>query len=320
MICFPNAKINIGLHIISRREDGYHNIETVFYPIGLKDALEIVPTCTDEISASTSPDVPFPADNNNVRFANAGSGLTTRTAEPGEPGEPGEEPMLSLPYRFFQTGNVIQGNEADNLVIKALKLISTEKEIPPVDIHLLKKIPLGAGLGGGSSDAAFMLRLLNNNFRLGYSDKELMQLAARLGADCSFFIHNRPAFAGGIGDLLEPIKLDLTSWFLLLVKPDVVVNTKEAYAMITPRHPELSLKEIVKKPVTEWRGLMKNDFESPVFKKYPEICRIKQQLYDLGAVYASMSGSGSSVYGFFHSEPDLKGMFSNHFVWTNKEL
>jgi len=314
MICFPNAKINLGLHIISRREDGYHNIETVFYPIGLKEALEIVPTCPNVKSAPTSPDVPPAADDKDVRFANAGPYLTTRSAELGG------EPVLSPQYRFFQTGNVVHGNEGDNLVIKALKLISTVKLLPPIDIHLFKKIPLGAGLGGGSSDAAFMLRMLNDNFSLGYPDEELMHLATRLGADCPFFIHNRPAFATGIGDLLEPMELDLSSWFLLLVKPDVVVNTKEAYAMVTPRQPELSLKEIVTKPVMEWRELMKNDFETAVFKKYPQICRIKQQLYDLGAVYASMSGSGSSVYGLFQREPDLKEMFSDHFIWTNKEL
>jgi len=314
MICFPNAKINLGLHIVSRRKDGYHNIETVFYPIGLKEALEIVPTCTNEKSTPTNPDVPFIADNMDVPFANAGTYITTHSAKQGE------EPVLTLPYRFFQTGNMVQGNEEDNMVIKALKLISTEKKIPPVDIHLLKKIPSGAGLGGGSSDAAWMLRLLNDNFSLGYSDEELMHLATRLGADCPFFIHNRPAFATGIGDLLEPLELDLGDLFFVLVKPDISVPTKEAYAMITPRQPELSLKEIVKKPVAEWRERMKNDFELPVFKKYPQICSIKQQLYDLGAVYASMSGSGSSVYGFFQAEPDLKEMCSNHYIWTNKEL
>lgn len=296
MICFPNAKINLGLQIVSRREDGYHNIETVFYPIGLREALEIVPTHPEVTPATT--------------------GLASDTRDIGSD----EKPSQPTPYRFFQTGDVIQGNEADNLVIKALKLISANKTLSPIDIHLLKKIPSGAGLGGGSSDAAFMLRMLNDYFRLRYSDTALMHLAARLGADCPFFIHNRPAFASGIGDILEPITLDLSSWFLLLVKPDIVVNTKEAYAMITPRQPELSLKEIVTKPVTEWRGVMKNDFEPPVFEKYPQICRIKQQLYDLGAVYASMSGSGSSLFGFFHSEPDLKGMFKDHFVWSNKEL
>lgn len=271
MICFPNAKINVGLNIVSKRPDGYHNLETVFYPIGLKDALEIVPS---ESSKTES-------------------------------------------YRFFQTGIEIQGNTEDNLVIKALKLISEEKEIPPIDIHLLKKIPFGAGLGGGSSDAAFMLKLLNDTFSLGYSDRDLEQKAAKIGADCAFFIKNRPAFATGIGNELTEIELDLSDYFLVLVKPDVFVPTKDAYAMVTPKQPGISLKEIVKKPVSEWKGLMKNDFEPSVFKKYPEICNIKEQLYDLGAIYASLSGSGSSVFGLFEKEVELKERFPHCFVWMN---
>ncbi|MDO5523949.1 MAG: 4-(cytidine 5'-diphospho)-2-C-methyl-D-erythritol kinase [Bacteroidia bacterium] len=269
MICFPNAKINLGLNIVSKRPDGYHNLETVFYPIGLKDALEIVPSGSSE------------------------------------------------PYRFFQTGIEIQGNAEDNLVIKALKLISEEKQIPPIDIHLLKKIPFGAGLGGGSSDAAFMLKLLNETFSLGYSDTELEEKAARIGADCAFFIKNKPAFATGIGDELAEIELDLSNYLFVLVKPNVFVPTKDAYAMVAPQQPETSLKEIVKKPVSEWKGLMKNDFEPSVFKKYPEICNIKKQLYDSGAVYASMSGSGSSVFGLFEKEVELKEGFPDCFVWMN---
>lgn len=292
MICFPNAKINLGLNIVSKRSDGYHNLETIFYPIGLKDALEIVPS-------ETAPSMQ--------------SELT----------EPRPEPVKVQPEpvegRFFQTGIEIQGNVNDNLVIKALKLISQEKEIPPIDIHLLKKIPFGAGLGGGSSDAAFMLKLLNDTFSLGYSISELEQKAATLGADCAFFIKNKPAFAFGIGDKLEEIELDLSDYYFVLVKPDVFVPTKDAYSMIHPQQPEISLKEIVQKPLSEWKELMKNDFETPIFKKYSEISTIKEQLYDLGAVYASMSGSGSSVFGFFESKPDLKNIFNNHFTWINKE-
>ncbi len=269
MICFPNAKINLGLNIISKRPDGYHNLETIFYPIGLKDALEIIPSDCKES------------------------------------------------YRFFQTGIEIQGNADDNLVIKALKLISEEKEIPPIDVHLLKKIPFGAGLGGGSSDAAFMLKLLNDTFSLGYTVSQLENKAAKIGADCTFFIKNRPAFATGIGNMLEEIELDLSNYFFVLVKPDISVPTKDAYAMVSPKQSEISLKEIVKKPVSKWKELMKNDFEPSVFKKYPEICRIKEQLYELGAIYASMSGSGSSVYGFFESKQELKESFPNCFVWTN---
>lgn len=267
MICFPNAKINLGLNIVSRRANGYHNLETVFYPIGLKDALEIVPS------------------------------------ESGEP------------YRFFQTGNEIKGNVDDNLVIKALKLISQEKEIPPIDVHLLKKIPFGAGLGGGSSNAAFMLKLLNETFSLGYSEIDLIRLAAQLGADCPFFIINKPAFATGIGEELEEIELDLSNYVFVLVKPDVFVSTKDAFAMITPTQPEISLKEIIKQPVSEWKELMRNDFEASIFPKYPEIGEIKQKLYDNGAIYASMSGSGSSVYGFFEKDIDIR--FDNCFVWKN---
>lgn len=278
MICFPNAKINLGLNVISKRPDGYHNLETVFYPIGLKDALEIVPSHT-----------------------HASADLQS---------------VLTVGYRFFQTGIEIQGNADDNLVIKALKLISEEKEIPPIDIHLLKKIPFGAGLGGGSSDAAFMLKLLNDTFSLGYTVSELEHKAARIGADCAFFIKNKPAIATGIGNELEEIELDLSKYFFVLVKPDIFVPTKDAYTMISPKQPEVSLKEIVEKPISEWKELMKNDFEPSVFKKYPEICNIKQQLYDFGAIYASMSGSGSSVYAFFEKETDVK--FDNCFVWTNR--
>lgn len=268
MICFPNAKINLGLHIVSRRPDGYHNLETVFYPIGMKDALEIVPGISSE------------------------------------------------GYRFFQTGIPVGGAAEENLVIRALRLISAEKQIPPIDIHLLKKIPTGAGLGGGSSDAAFMLRLLNDTFSLGYTHKDLLYLAAQLGADCSFFIGNSAAFATNRGDVLEPVTVDLDNYLILLVKPDIAVSTKEAFAMITPRQPEVSLKDIVQEPVSEWKKWMKNDFEIPVFKKYPEICTLKQQMYDLGAVYAAMSGSGSAVFGVFDQEPEWQTLFSRYLVWT----
>ena len=274
MICFPNAKINLGLNIVSKRPDGYHNLETVFYPIGLKDALEIVPSKSDE------------------------------------------------KYRFLQSGIETHGNPDDNLVIKAFNLISEEKEIPPIDIHLLKKIPFGAGLGGGSSDAAFMLRLLNDTFQFGYSDERLMQFAAKLGADCPFFIKNRPAFATGIGDELEEIDVNLDDYFFVLIKPPISVPTKDAYAMIVPQQPEISLKEIVKQPISEWKNVMKNDFEVPVFKKYPEIAAIKNKLYDFGAVYASMSGSGSSVFGIFRRgepmcSPEIEKHFEGCFMWTN---
>lgn len=277
MLCFPNAKINIGLNVVSRRKDGYHNIETVFYPIGLKDALEIIPLRSDAA-------------------------------------------IPEKEYLFFQSGIAIDGNEQANLIIKALHLIKKKREIPGIEIHLLKKIPFGAGLGGGSSNAAFMLKLLNNKFRLNFTQDQLVMLAADLGADCPFFLKNKPVFATGTGDKMEDIDLNLEKHHFVLIKPDAVVNTGWAYSMITPQKPEVSLRELIKMPIDTWKDAIKNDFEVPIFKKYPEICKIKEQLYDLGAVYASMSGSGSSVFGFFNEIPEIGTKFSNHFIWTNEEL
>lgn len=276
MISFPNAKINLGLNIVSRREDGYHNLETIFYPIGIKDALEIVPTNEKDVT--------------------------------------GEVP----PYRFFQTGIEIKGEVENNLVVKALNLVKKEKDIPPIDIHLLKRIPFGAGLGGGSSNAAEMLKLLNKNFKLKYSDTEIIALASKLGADCAFFVKNNPSFATGIGEILEEVSVNIDNYHFLLVKPNIIVNTAEAYSMIAPSTPKLSLKEIIKMPIKEWREVMVNDFEKPIFDIHPSIGKIKQTLYDLGATYASMSGSGSSVYAIFEEIPDIGTKFDNYFVWTNK--
>ena len=271
MICFPNAKINLGLNIVSRRNDGFHNLETIFYPINLKDGLEIINSESQE------------------------------------------------QYQFFQTGIKIDGDPSTNIVIKALELIKNHSKIniPNIDIHLLKKIPTGAGLGGGSSDAAFMLKLLNEAYNLDIPSNELIELALQIGADCPFFLYNKPAFASGIGNLLEPIDLDLSGMYLLIVKPDVFISTKEAYSMVSPKSPTLSLKEIVARPLYEWKELMKNDFEDPIFKKYPQICKIKQQLYEFGATYASMSGSGSSLYGIFNEKPHFQKLFNNHYTWLS---
>ena len=273
MLCFPNAKINLGLNVVYRRSDGYHELETIFYPVEIKDALEIVPT-KEEL-----------ADNQR--------------------------------YRLFQSGLAIQGNEDDNLVIKALKLISRDHILPAIDIHLLKKTPFGAGLGGGSANAAAMLKMMNKMFELDYSNEQLINLAAKLGADCPFFIKNTPVFATGIGEKMEDIELNLSNYHFVLIKPDISINTGLAYSMITPKRPEVSLKEIVKMPPEQWKGLMINDFETPIFKKHPQINDIKQQLYELGAVYASMSGSGSSVYGFFNKMPQIDNLFTDHFVWSH---
>ena len=271
MICFPNAKINLGLNIVSKRSDGYHNIETVFYPIALKDGLEILPS--------------------NDKKA----------------------------YRLYETGIKTNSKPHFNLVVKALLLLSDENLMPNLDIHLLKNIPNSAGLGGGSSDAAFMLKLLNQTYSLDLTNDELRQIAVKIGADCPFFINNKPAFASNIGDELEEIDLSLDDYYFVVIKPDIAVSTKEAYELIVPKKPEVSLKEIVRLPINKWSELMHNDFEIPIFRKHPLIGEIKQHLYDSGAVYASMSGSGTSVYGLFEIKPldSFSDTFPDYFVWKN---
>lgn len=253
MITFPNAKINLGLNIVEKRPDGYHNLETIFYPINLQDALEV----------------------------------TRRENNDKE-------------YTLHISGSPLEGEPEDNLVVKAYKLL--KKDYPgllPVDIHMYKHIPAGAGLGGGSSDAACMIKLLNDKFSLGLSTERMEEYAVKLGADCAFFIRNKPVFATGIGNLFEPVELSLKGYHIILIKPDIFVSTRDAFAEIKPVRPAVSLKEIVKQPMETWKISMKNDFEDSVFKKFPEIAAIKDELYDLGAVYAAMSGSGSSVYGIF---------------------
>ena len=253
MITFPNAKINLGLNIVEKRPDGYHNLETIFYPINLQDALEV----------------------------------TRRENNDKE-------------YTLHISGSPLEGEPEDNLVVKAYKLL--KKDYPgllPVDIHMYKHIPAGAGLGGGSSDAACMIKLLNDKFSLGLSTERMEEYAVKLGADCAFFIRNKPVCATGIGNLFEPVELSLKGYHIILIKPDIFVSTRDAFAEIKPVRPAVSLKEIVKQPMETWKHSMKNDFEDSVFKKFPEIAAIKDELYDLGAVYAAMSGSGSSVYGIF---------------------
>jgi 4-diphosphocytidyl-2-C-methyl-D-erythritol kinase len=213
----------------------------------------------------------------------------TRAKEPAE-----------QPYRLHVSGRTIEGDPDDNLVVRAYRLVKDlHPTIAPVDIHMYKHIPTGAGLGGGSADAAFMIRLLNDKFELGMTDDEMERHAARLGADCAFFVRNRPVFATGIGNIFHPVELSLKGFHLVLVKPDVFVSTKAAFAHIVPQRPQVDLREVARMPVEEWKGVMRNDFEDSVFPQFPEIAAIKDRLYDLGAVYASMSGSGSSVFGLF---------------------
>ena len=250
MICFPNAKINLGLNICSKREDGYHNLETVFYPIELKDALEIVPA-----------------------KGSIGS--------------------------FTQSGIPVDGSPDNNLVIKTYNLLKSKFQIPEIDIYLRKNIPFGAGLGGGSADAAFMIKLVNDYTELNLSSKQMEEFAAQLGADCPFFIENKPVFAEGIGNIFSPIKISLDGYHIIINKPDIHVSTQDAYSLVRPQKPQISIKEILSDPVETWKDRLLNDFEVSVFEKYPEIENVKKKMYDEGAVYASMSGSGSAVFGIF---------------------
>ena len=253
MITFPNAKINLGLNIVERRPDGYHNIETVFYPIPLTDILEIVP---------------------------ANSGETTLTCY----------------------GNAVDCPVEKNLVMKAYRLMEERFDLPPVAMHLYKHIPDGAGLGGGSSDAAHALVLLNRMFELGLSDAELASMAATIGADCAFFVYNRPMLATGIGDVLAPVDVNLKGKTLLLVKPLMGVDTRTAYSRVVPAPSTIDLPRLVAQPVETWDGLLANDFEPSVFAALPQLWLIKARLMDAGAQYAAMSGSGSTVFGIFGSD------------------
>lgn len=264
MLTFPNAKINIGLNVLSRRSDGYHNLETVFYPVKIKDALEIIET--DELCFETS-------------------------------------------------GIEIPGYANENLCLKAYNLLKHDFDVPAVKIHLHKQIPIGAGLGGGSADAAFFIRLMNEKFGLSLSSEQMEAYARQLGADCAFFIRNEPVFAKGKGDEFEAIELDLSEYYLTLVMPPVHVSTGEAYRGVSLYQPEASLKELIKLPVEEWKGLIKNDFEDSVFKNHSAIRGVKAALYEAGALYSSMSGSGASVYGIFKEKVDLTNLEDRNLIF-----
>jgi 4-diphosphocytidyl-2-C-methyl-D-erythritol kinase len=268
MITFPNAKINLGLNVVEKRTDGFHNICTVFYPVNLCDILEI------------------------TESQNGRSNL-------------------------FNSGLIVDGDTENNLCMKALQLIKSDFEIPEVNIFLYKKIPFGAGLGGGSADAANVLMLLNKMFMLNISQAELMQYAAMLGSDCAFFIKNKPQFATGRGEIMNDINIDLSKYYFVLIKPNISISTVQAYADIVPRQPEICISEIISKPVEEWKSLLFNDFEKTVFTRFPQIKQIKETLYRKGAIYASMSGSGSSVYGIFDKKPDINDFANAYFVFVN---
>lgn len=269
MIAFPHAKINLGLAVTGQRPDGYHEIETVFYPIGLKDALEVIP----------SPD---------GKFAFTSSGLS------------------------------IPGDTAQNLCVRAWDALSAQYNLPPVHLHLHKMIPMGAGLGGGSSDGAFTLRLLNDLFELDLSPFVLHEQAARLGSDCAYFVREGPQSATGRGEVLQPLSVDLRGYSIAVIVPPVQVSTAMAYSRITSRIPQEPVLNSLKRPVTEWREYLQNAFEEPVFDLFPVIGWIHDRLYRVGAVYASMSGSGSAVFGLFEGIPELDGIFPDCFIWVDQ--
>jgi len=252
MILFPPAKVNLGLNVIYKREDGYHEIETVMVDTPLTDILELVPS--DE-------------------------------------------------FQFTQTGLTIPGENKNNLCVKAFKLIQKEYKIQNVHIHLRKIIPMGAGLGGGSADAAYVLTGLNTLFNLNISNSKLEKLAAQLGSDCPFFINTTPQLAKGRGEILSPIEINLEGYYVKLLNIGIHVGTKEAYAGIEFSTSSKSLEKILKQPVTNWKDELKNDFEKTIFKVHPRLANIKNDFYKEGAVYAAMSGSGSTIFGIYTEKP-----------------
>ncbi len=282
MLTFPCAKINLGLNVTSERPDGYHDIETVFYPIPLTDVIEI-----------KHMDPSFPHTNN-----------------------------CDLKVTFDPSiGTTAIGNGADNLVVKAYNLLERDFTLPPIHAHLYKRIPSQAGLGGGSSDGAFMIRLLDERFRLNIGIAEMERYAAELGSDCPFFISAEPSFATGRGEVLEPAdspRGNLEGYFIGIVKPVIAVSTREAYQQIQCRQPEKSCRAIVRQPIDTWREELINDFEAPVFRTHPELQQIKDRLYSLGAVYAAMSGSGSALFGIFRKAPqEFAALFPGCFTFSS---
>jgi 4-diphosphocytidyl-2-C-methyl-D-erythritol kinase len=267
VVSFPNCKINLGLHILGKREDGFHNLETVFYPIAFKDALELIPS-----------------------------------------------PNSTTDIEFTGTGLAVDGNTIDNLCVKAYHLLKKDfPQLPAVKIHLHKAIPMGAGLGGGSADASFMLNMLNEKFHLKLSTPKLLNYALQLGSDCPFFIINKPCFATGRGEMLEEIKIDLSAYKIVLINPGIHVNTGWAFSHITPALSKKSIKEIVQQPIETWKAELKNDFETAVFTVHPQVKEIKESLYLQGAIYAAMSGSGSTVFGIFDKSFDTNSLENNSF-------
>ena len=273
MITFPIAKINLGLNVVEKRPDGYHNLQTVFYPVPISDALEV-----------TTMDDRFPS---------------------------------TVDCDLKVTNIAIDGDEQKNLVVRAYQLMKQDfPTLPRIHSHLWKGIPTQAGMGGGSSDCAYMIRLLNDMFTLRLDDEQMMHYAARLGADCAFFILSTPCYAEGIGEQLQPVSLSLKGWYIGVVRPDIPVPTREAFSLIKPHYPDANCRDIVMQPVETWRHQLVNDFESSVFALHPELAAIKDKLYAMGATYAAMSGSGSALFGLFR-EPttDFSSQFPEMFTF-----
>ncbi|HXA00847.1 MAG TPA: 4-(cytidine 5'-diphospho)-2-C-methyl-D-erythritol kinase [Cytophagaceae bacterium] len=262
MVSFPNAKINLGLNIVGKRADDYHNLESCFYSVPWQDALEILP---------------------------------------------------SEKFQLTFSGIEIPGKHNDNLCVRVYTSLAKEFKLPPVQIHLHKNIPIGAGLGGGSSDAAFTIKTLNKLFRLNLSDETMEEYVKPLGSDCAFFINNKPVFAYDKGDRFEEININLRGKILVIIYPGIHISTKEAYNGIKPQRSAISIKEILLMDKRRWKDQLKNDFEMELFKIYPELDVIKNTLYQLGAFYASMSGSGSAIYGLFENEAIVSSVFSGSF-------
>ncbi|MFP4526478.1 MAG: 4-(cytidine 5'-diphospho)-2-C-methyl-D-erythritol kinase [Bacteroidales bacterium] len=271
MITFPNAKINIGLFVTERRNDGFHNIETIFFPLNFTDILEIQNIHEQE--------------------------KTT----------------------FINTGIPVDANPLDNLCYKAYKKLKEDYNLPPVSIHLHKLIPFGSGLGGGSSDAAYSLYTLNSIFNLKLSSSDLSAYAEEIGSDCPFFLYNKPAYAYEKGNRLSSVSLNLKGYYILLVVPEIQVSTKLAYKNVIPHKRDSSLKTIIENtPVAQWKNTIINDFEKSIFKHYPVLQEIKKRLYDSGAEFAAMSGSGSGMFGIFKKQPDCAGKFKNMLIWQQQ--
>ncbi len=267
MLFFTNCKINIGLNITEKRLDGFHNLETVFYPLKLQDAVEFIET-DEQTTVQTS-------------------------------------------------GIKLDVSAEDNICHKVYRLMSKHYDIPQLKIHVHKAVPVGAGLGGGSANAAGLIKQINNEYNLGISIDKMEELAAEIGSDCPFFIRNKAVFAIGRGEIFEQLSLDLSKYYIYLIKPDIYVSTASAFAGIKPRQVEISVKELINNPLNEWKYFIFNDFETNIFKQYPVLAEIKQDLYKIGAIYASMSGSGSTIYGIFEEKPKEIPKYKNAFNWIN---